>query len=137
MLTEFLDGFLARLMKVTSDFGRILDPIADKLFALSAGATLIVSTELTLLELAGVLTRDLFVGLSSLVLIFSGRIHLVKQFKPNKIGKLATCFQYAYFLSIFAGIPPMSPLFWATVAVSFVAAVSYAIDFKRLLARAD
>lgn len=32
VLTDFLDGFLARRWGVTSDFGRMLDPIADKLF---------------------------------------------------------------------------------------------------------
>jgi CDP-diacylglycerol--glycerol-3-phosphate 3-phosphatidyltransferase len=32
VFTDFLDGFLARKWQVTSDFGRMLDPIADKLF---------------------------------------------------------------------------------------------------------
>jgi cardiolipin synthase len=30
-LTDFLDGYIARLMKQTSRFGQFLDPIADKL----------------------------------------------------------------------------------------------------------
>lgn len=32
ILTDFLDGFLARRWQVTSNFGRMIDPIADKLF---------------------------------------------------------------------------------------------------------
>lgn len=30
-ITDYLDGYLARAMKVTSNFGKCLDPIADKL----------------------------------------------------------------------------------------------------------
>ena len=32
ILTDFLDGFFARRWQVTSNFGRMIDPIADKLF---------------------------------------------------------------------------------------------------------
>ncbi|XWN32044.1 MAG: CDP-diacylglycerol--glycerol-3-phosphate 3-phosphatidyltransferase [Devosia sp.] len=36
-VTDWLDGFLARSMSATSDFGQMLDPIADKLlFAVTA-----------------------------------------------------------------------------------------------------
>ncbi len=38
-ITDYLDGKMAREMLVTSDFGRMLDPIADKLLV---GATLMV-----------------------------------------------------------------------------------------------
>ena len=35
-ITDWLDGFLARLMKQTSSFGAFLDPVADKLLVASA-----------------------------------------------------------------------------------------------------
>ena len=35
-LTDMLDGFIARLIKQTSEFGKILDPIADKFFLLTS-----------------------------------------------------------------------------------------------------
>jgi CDP-diacylglycerol--glycerol-3-phosphate 3-phosphatidyltransferase len=34
-LTDLLDGYLARKLKVESDFGRLVDPLADKIFVLS------------------------------------------------------------------------------------------------------
>ena len=34
MITDFLDGFLARKLGVVSDFGKIADPLLDKLFIL-------------------------------------------------------------------------------------------------------
>jgi len=34
MITDFLDGFLARKLKMVSNFGKIADPLFDKLFIL-------------------------------------------------------------------------------------------------------
>ena len=40
-ITDYFDGYLARLMKAQSDFGRCLDPIADKLLVIVAIVMLI------------------------------------------------------------------------------------------------
>lgn len=43
-LTDFLDGHLARRLAVTSDLGRLMDPIADKLLV-AAALVMIVAAE--------------------------------------------------------------------------------------------
>lgn len=35
-LTDFLDGFLAKEMNISTDFGKLMDPIADKILVLAA-----------------------------------------------------------------------------------------------------
>lgn len=35
-ITDYLDGFLARRLRVVSDFGKLLDPLADKLLVMAA-----------------------------------------------------------------------------------------------------
>jgi cardiolipin synthase len=45
-VTDFLDGYLARARNQTSDFGRLLDPIADKLLVAAALFMLVASGRL-------------------------------------------------------------------------------------------
>ncbi|MEP6342894.1 MAG: CDP-diacylglycerol--glycerol-3-phosphate 3-phosphatidyltransferase [Maricaulaceae bacterium] len=65
VLTDFLDGFLARRWNVTSDFGRMLDPIADKLFVAGLLICFTILTNGTWWILAPTLIiigRDIFIS---------------------------------------------------------------------------
>lgn len=66
-LTDFFDGYLARKLKVESDFGRLMDPLADKIFVL---ATCMVMVEYGLIPgwiLIMILAREFMVtGLRTL-----------------------------------------------------------------------
>ena len=73
-LTDFLDGYLARKWNQTSNFGRMLDPIADKVMvvialvvivSLSAGNLLVVwpwQDFLILIAVTVILFREIFVS---------------------------------------------------------------------------
>ncbi|MGX9358645.1 CDP-diacylglycerol--glycerol-3-phosphate 3-phosphatidyltransferase [Mycoplasma sp. 128] len=61
MITDFLDGFLARKWKVVSTFGKIFDPIADKAITVCM-LLFLASAELTYIPLVLVIiVRDIFV----------------------------------------------------------------------------
>lgn len=47
-LTDFLDGYLARIWKQTSNIGRMLDPIADKLLVSTCLLLLAADTDKTI-----------------------------------------------------------------------------------------
>ncbi len=73
-LTDFLDGYLARKWNQTSNFGRMLDPIADKVMvvialvvvvSLSAGNLLVVwpwQDFLILIAVVAIMFREIFVS---------------------------------------------------------------------------
>lgn len=60
-VTDALDGWLARRMRIVSDLGVALDPIADKLFAIGLVFCLIVFREFPVWLAVGVLARDLLI----------------------------------------------------------------------------
>lgn len=63
-LTDYLDGYLARKYKVESDFGRILDPIADKILISVLFIALSINLQSYLIGFLGclVLSRDFWVN---------------------------------------------------------------------------
>lgn len=64
-VTDFLDGYFARKWKITSDFGRMLDPIADKLLVaacLIAICIAIFGSSIILIPALIIIGRDIFVS---------------------------------------------------------------------------
>lgn len=63
-LTDWLDGYLARRLRLTSPFGAFLDPVADKLLVVSA-LVLIAATNpgpWFVLPIALIISREVFVS---------------------------------------------------------------------------
>lgn len=80
---DFLDGFIARIFSQESDFGKIIDPLADKFLVLSVLLTLTIKFDFPTWLAALIILRDLLILWAS-VLLFKGK----KMVKPSLlIGK--------------------------------------------------
>lgn len=99
MLTDFLDGFLARKYQQTSKLGTLLDPLTDKLFVFIALAVYLHEDRLMIWQAAAFLCRDLSVSLFSLYLAFKGELG---QYRYGSIwcGKIATAIQFPLLVCI-------------------------------------
>ena len=60
--TDYLDGILARRLNAVSDFGRMLDPIADKMLVLAAIALLLSKDAIPVLPSLIIICREVFVS---------------------------------------------------------------------------
>ncbi|ATZ18364.1 CDP-diacylglycerol--glycerol-3-phosphate 3-phosphatidyltransferase [Mesoplasma melaleucae] len=87
--TDFLDGYLARKNNQVTDFGKLFDPIADKLLVnsvliLFASSISIISVWITLI----LILRDIFVDFIRMILSSKG-----VTLSAGIFGKLKTIFQ--------------------------------------------
>ncbi|HMG41118.1 MAG TPA: CDP-alcohol phosphatidyltransferase family protein [Acidimicrobiales bacterium] len=85
-ITDWVDGYLARHLHQTSELGKVLDPVADRLlFFLGAGGILIDGSVPTWFAVV-VLTRELLVGGATILLAALG----AKRIDVTWFGKAGT-----------------------------------------------
>lgn len=83
-LTDFLDGYLARKMNQISDFGKLLDPLADKVATLITIALLIHYRNFPVWLFAIILARDVCIVFGAFFIINKQKI-MVQSNWPGKI----------------------------------------------------
>lgn len=139
-LTDMLDGYLARRLNQITDFGKLFDPLADKLMVLTA---MVCQTFWGPLPLVAVI----IVALKELVMVLGGVFMLSKDVVvySNYFGKAAQVgFIASLILSFFHerfvegnvmlwGMTPDIILLWITVALAVVAMVIYATGAIRTI----
>ena len=121
-VTDQVDGFLARRWHVESAFGKIADPLADRLMIDAAVILLFWHDRLPWIALL-IPARDL-----ALILLTPLAIGRGYRFEVNLVGKAATWLLYASlaFVMVTAeGTDWPLWIFWAGVALALVSLVGY------------
>lgn len=127
LLSEFLDGALARRLGSTTYLGQVLDPIADKLFFLSVSLTWLWIDKLTLLQLLLLATRDLGVVVLVAVLALLSRLRRIRSIKAIMVSKVSTGLQYVAFLVILFRLEvPLDPIAFLAALTGLLATGQYA-----------
>ena len=130
-ITDQVDGFLARRWHVESRFGKVADPLADRLMIDAAVILLVAYGRLPWAGLAVVVARDL--------LLFAGWRVLAPrgvELDVNALGKAATWLLYAAIgFRIVTHDATRWPiwLFWIGLGAAVAAAVLYVRDAREEL----
>jgi CDP-diacylglycerol--glycerol-3-phosphate 3-phosphatidyltransferase len=130
--TDQLDGWLARRWRVESQFGKIADPLADRLMIGVAVVLMWAEGRLPALAALIVLARDVVLLAGYKVLVPRGY-----DFEVNTLGKVATWVLYASLALVLVTEQGTTwPLwfFWAGVVLGVAAAVQYAAKARREVA---
>ena len=86
--TDFFDGFLARRWNVVSDFGRMIDPIADKLLVAGCLIAFMIASQgawLFMVPALAIIGRDILVSGAREHAALAGRV-----MPPTKLAKWKT-----------------------------------------------
>lgn len=136
LLTEYLDGFIARHFNCETTLGQLLDPLADKLLALSIGLTFIFNQKITPLQFVWLIVRDMIAALGFLYVLFFSKkqkpfLIQVENFKPHFLGKTTTVFQYLVFFDLLLSPAANLNLINITGFLSLMAGLLYIFNFYK------
>jgi CDP-diacylglycerol--glycerol-3-phosphate 3-phosphatidyltransferase len=98
MLTDSLDGYLARRYRMTSQLGAFLDPLMDKIFVFTVSLVLIAEGRFEIWEAFTLISRDFAVLIFGLYLALKG--HWSFQFRSIWSGKITTTLQFFVLLGL-------------------------------------
>ena len=135
-ITDALDGRIARSRDLITDFGKFMDPIADKLLVMSAMIVLTAQARMPDWVCIVMLGREFLVSGLRLVAVEGGRV-----IAAGPLGKLKTVFQMAATIALLlltpstegyallgqAGIIVANVLMYIALALTVVSGADYII----------
>ncbi len=131
-ITDWVDGWLARTRGAITTFGKLMDPIADKLLVVAALVALVSLDRLAAWVAMVIIARELAVTMSRMAATSQGVV-----IAANRWGKVKTALQVAtiFLLIAVSGSPLwLDVLVYLTVAVTIVSGLEYFFGLRRVLA---
>ena len=141
-ITDFLDGYIARKLNLVTKFGKLMDPLVDKILVSAAFVLLTAGGHIPAWMVVAILSREFLV--TGLRLIASSEGHVLA---AEKLGKHKTTWQIItviYFLTYLASTEPtfqwIAPAFttkilqpsfageillWITLLLTVISGVGY------------
>ena len=104
-LSDFLDGYIARHYNQVSNFGKFMDPLADKILVITAMLLFVESGRMPGWVLALVVAREFAVSGLRLVAVEQGRV--IAAAKSGKIKTAST--MVCIILMLLIGVPYSAP----------------------------
>lgn len=123
-LTDMLDGKIARKYNLVTNFGKFMDPLADKLLVCSALICLVELKELPAWMVIVIISREFIISGFRLVASDNGVVIAASYW-----GKFKTTFQMIAVVLLILGIPSLSMVTTAVVWIALVLTVISLVDY--------
>lgn len=130
-LTDMFDGKIARHFNMITEWGKLIDPVADKLTLAAVALSLAFRFPLMRLVFALYVIKETFMGVMGLIMLRRGS----KLNGAMWYGKVCTAVTYLviFVLLLFPELPPWAQtlLISLQIAVTLMAFVLYAAYYRR------
>ena len=129
-VTDFLDGYLARKYHLVTDFGKFMDPLADKLLVVSAMLWFIESGQMPAWALLIVICREFAVSGLRMIAADKGRV-----IAAGWSGKVKTASTMVCIVLMFLPIPAVvnTLCVWVITLTTLYSGVEYFMKNKDVI----
>ena len=129
MVTDSIDGYIARKCRSASRFGAILDPAMDKFFVYFALAVLLIESKIETWQAIAMISRDISLIFFATYLF---TIKLLKnyEYKAIRWGKASTALQFIILICICMNIAIPSSIYLIFVLMGSMAFVELFVRLK-------
>ncbi len=135
-LTDMADGKIARKYNLITDFGKFMDPLADKLLVCSAMICLIDLGKIPSWIVVIIIAREFIISGFRLVAADNGRVIAASYW-----GKFKTTFQMIMVILMIAGLGDIIPYYdlvtqiimWIALALTIISLVDYIVKNKDVM----
>ena len=126
-ITDFLDGYIARKYNLVSDFGKLMDPLADKILVCAALITMVELQILPSWMVIIIISREFAVSILRAVAATSGKV-----IAASKGGKAKTVSQIVAIMMMLLGIPFSIYAMWIAVILTVYSGYDYLYSNRAL-----
>ena len=114
-ITDTLDGIIARKYNLITNFGKLLDPLADKILVISALMLLSANGEINVIWIIIVVVREISISAIRLVCLEQGVV-----VSASKFGKYKTATQMIFIILMLFNMHTVGKVFFTVTYVLFV-----------------
>ena len=132
-LTDFADGYIARKYNLITNFGKFMDPLADKILTISGMICLIELGRIPSWIVVIIVAREFIISGFRLVAAENGVV-----IAANYWGKFKTTFQMIMIILMIMNIPQLQIVtdivMWIALALTLISLWTYIMANKQVLA---
>ena len=125
-ITDYFDGVIARKYNLVTNFGKLLDPLADKMLVISSLLLITVNGDINVVFTIVIVLREIIISAIRLIALEQGEV-----IAASKIAKYKTATQMISMIMIMLDLHKINTMFYILTYTVFY--VSFALTVLSLL----